>query len=294
MKDARGYFQKGIIPWNKGKREIYSFDVLQKMREAKLGKHISPKTEFKIGRIPWNKGIRGVLKANKTSFMTGHQWPPEIQKKRLQHLREKVLLKPNLKMNEDLAYILGMLKGDGCVYEHSRSYRVALDITDKKIADSFMNALNNIGLHPFMSEQQPDNRIGKLKKYIVLASSTVFGIWYKSLNTETLYGLLKGEKSKIGFVRGFYEAEGCLNISNNKYRTMTLSIYNTDYQLILLVQHLINSFVFNFRLNGPYKNNNSLSKGEAKPIYRIATAIKNDVYRFLKTIKPVTKNMGCD
>lgn len=58
MKNMIGKFQKGYIPWNKGKEGIYSSNVLDSMSKKHKGKHHSPKTEFKKGNIPWNKGIK--------------------------------------------------------------------------------------------------------------------------------------------------------------------------------------------------------------------------------------------
>lgn len=60
---------KGNIPWNKGKTNIYSNETLEKMREARLdqvswnkGLPHSKETKRKIseklkGNVPWNKGI---------------------------------------------------------------------------------------------------------------------------------------------------------------------------------------------------------------------------------------------
>src|SRR3989344_8463445 len=117
-----GRFVKGVAPWNKGKTGVYSEEILKRMSEAKKGKRMNPFGEFKKGHIPWNTGLNGVLKPNKTSFKKGRSLPEEIEKKRLNNLREKIIIKPNLEMNKDLAYILGILKGDGCVYKINNSY----------------------------------------------------------------------------------------------------------------------------------------------------------------------------
>jgi very-short-patch-repair endonuclease len=59
-------FKKGRIPWNKGKRCIaiskglmgrkYTKETKMKMSLIKIGKHISPNTEFKKGKKSQNKG----------------------------------------------------------------------------------------------------------------------------------------------------------------------------------------------------------------------------------------------
>jgi Ni/Co efflux regulator RcnB len=61
-------FKKSSIPWNKNRKNIYSKEVIEKIREGwfKKGERFSPKTEFKKGFIPWNKG---------------KPWPEEFRKR---------------------------------------------------------------------------------------------------------------------------------------------------------------------------------------------------------------------
>ena len=59
---------KGRIPWNKGKSNIYSEEMLNKMSERQIGKHNSQGTEFKKGMVPWwkKKGFSSVWEAIKS------------------------------------------------------------------------------------------------------------------------------------------------------------------------------------------------------------------------------------
>lgn len=43
-----GAFKKNSIPWNKGKTEVYSKEILERMSESHKG------------QIPWNKGKKGI------------------------------------------------------------------------------------------------------------------------------------------------------------------------------------------------------------------------------------------
>ena len=47
----------GKPAWNRGKCNIYSKDILEKMKLKKIGNHYSIKTEFKKGNESWNKGL---------------------------------------------------------------------------------------------------------------------------------------------------------------------------------------------------------------------------------------------
>lgn len=52
--------KKGQIPWNKGKKNIYSKETLEKMSKSANGFSEKAKknaNKFQKGRVPWNKGI---------------------------------------------------------------------------------------------------------------------------------------------------------------------------------------------------------------------------------------------
>jgi hypothetical protein len=290
MRDRYGRFVKGSIPCNKDNTGVYSNKVLQNMRKAKLGKHISPNTEFKKGNKTWNKGMKGlyITGSEKGWFKKGHKWSEEIEEKMLNNLRDKILIRPNLTMNENLAHVIGLLKGDGCIYKNGGNYRICLDSTNKIISSDFFGALKVIKLNPFMYEVIPSNGIGKLKQFRVLANSKVFYDWYNNLTIENLENLLKNKEEIIGFIKGFYEAEG--SIIKQKDGAIVISIYNTNLELIELTKLLLEKLGLNFRLNGPYKNNR-LGGYNSKPIYRIQTGSRSNVINFLKIVNPPVKTL---
>ncbi|MEK6888269.1 MAG: LAGLIDADG family homing endonuclease [Candidatus Aenigmatarchaeota archaeon] len=287
--DASGRFLKNSVPWNKDKKGVYSKNVIAKMSEAKKGRRTSINTEFKKGQIPWNKNLKGLnLSGGKGWFEKGHRWESEINNKRLENLREKVLIKPKLESNENLTYILGVLFGDGCVYKSSRSYRICLDVTDQNFSMSFFQALKKIRLNPFIQERLPSNGIGKRKKYIVIANSKVFGEWYKNISLLELEKILTNRENITGFLRGFYESEG--QLYRNKSGSVTLYIHNTNLDLLKLLKKLSQQLGFNFKLYGPYKNSSNLSCNK-KLLYRLSLNSKYDSHKFLQLIKPSIKNL---
>lgn len=66
MTQNSGWFEKGHIPWHKGKTGVYSIEARNKIRETFKGKHLSKEHREKIrkankGSIPWNKGNHGLI-----------------------------------------------------------------------------------------------------------------------------------------------------------------------------------------------------------------------------------------
>lgn len=283
-----GRFLKGSVPWNKGKTAIYSKETLEKMSKSKLGKHMSSKTEFKKRHKTWNKNMKHLYipGSEKGWFLEGNKFSKEIETRRLNTLRDRILIKPDLEFDENMGYILGLIKGDGCVYRNQRSFRISLESVDKQIADNLIRSLIKIGLNPFVGKIKPSNGISKLERYRVLANSKIFYEWYRNLSNKDLKIGLVTKRSMIGFVRGFYEAEGSLTKSRN---SLVISIYNTNLDLLLLVKYFLEKLGISFRLNGPYKNN-GLGGCSSKPIYRIITSSRGRVLSFLELIKPSVKN----
>jgi len=216
-----------------------------------------------------------------------------MEGKKLENLRKKVMLKPNLEMTENLAYVIGLLKGDGCVYRNERSFRICLDNCDIKIANNYFNSLKEIGLNPFICEIMPSNGIGKQKMYRILAHSKEFYQWYKKLSLEKLKKLFDTKEKIIGFLRGFYEAEGSITryVKFNKYVSTSIIINNTDLKLLRLIKSLLEKLNLNFRMNGPYKNNR-LGGYNSKLLYRVQTGSRINVFRFIDVIRPSVKTLN--
>ena len=290
-RDNEGKFVKGVTPWNKGKKRVYSKQTLERMSNAKKGKHISQRTEFKRGNISWCKGLKGlhIKGSEKGWFKKGRVLSEKINEKSLKKLREIILINTILVVNENLGYIIGVILGDGSVYRINRSCRISFEVTSQDFAINFLNSLREIGLNPMICKIRPTNGISKQSRYRVQANSLVFGNWFNSIKHEIkLAQMLSTYGSKIGFLRGFYESEGTLYI-RKKYETPYISICNTNIELLKLVKDLSMKLSIRFNLYGPYINNGSLSDN-AKPIYRISTTTIIDGYKFLSTVKPNIKN----
>jgi intein-encoded DNA endonuclease-like protein len=184
-------------------------------------------------------------------------------------------ISPNLKMTEDLAYVLGVLKGDGCAFiRKDGNGEIVLTVSQRKFADSFSKALLRIGLNPHIKEGKMKGW-GKKQAFIVTAYSKTFVEWYKNLNLTIETFTM--EKSVIAFIKGFYESEG--NIYKPKRcRFPMLSMFNSNRNLVKLVQQLLSKIGIHSCL---YRCRNG--------VYRLQVHRKNDSLKFLTLIKPVIK-----
>ena len=188
---------------------------------------------------------------------------------------------PNLNVSTDLAYILGVLKGDGCVTKHikcSAQNSIVLNVTDIKFAKSFASSLKNIDLNPTVFS------IKKRKNQIrVRAFSIMFSKWYNSLNLERIEEMLTDKRHIIAFIRGYYESEGCINQSRKYPRCHQLTMYNTNQKLQQMVHRFTKEVGFNFKIYHYERSNRKL-------IYLLKLYKQKEISRFLEKITPCIKN----
>jgi len=186
-------------------------------------------------------------------------------------------------------YILGVLKGDGSVSIFTRNngrktYRIRLDVRDKKFCLSFMDGLNKIGLRvPKLLRRK---KRGSIKpQYMVQLENMRLALWYKSLQLDTIHEEInKKPIYKKEFIRGFYESEGTL-VRRKSDGHLRLGMNNCDEDLIILVAKLLESLGFH----------PTITKYDNKRLghnswYNVRLHRQNEIKRFLSIIKPCIRN----
>lgn len=187
---------------------------------------------------------------------------------------------PEHYIDENVAYLLGSLKGDGTVhlYPKNYDYRIVLRVTDRDFAVAFFNALKRIGLNAKISEFSQDSDFNGRKwttKYVkAQASSKKFAEWYHRLSREDLFHFLATNKMRRAFIRGFYDAEGNLHRYKNRRDSWSLSIWNKNKELIDLVFTLL-------EIEGI-----EASKPTRPDLYGIRINRKHMIDKFLLLVKP--------
>lgn len=199
---------------------------------------------------------------------------------------------PDLSPTCQLAYILGVLKGDGWCYKFHNKKKtdavIGLGVNDCEFAESFAKALRLIGLNPKVFPL--DKYKGSTTKWRATCSSREFVTWYKSLRLSEIFQMLDNrEDLALQFFRGFYESEGCLSCSPAKSYYCVV-IANTDKPLLENIQRIMQELGYDFRLSAgkkpkPQVLNDKLANFR-KPVYRLVLHKKAQVKELLLKIQP--------
>ncbi|MBU3905068.1 MAG: hypothetical protein KJ906_02895, partial [Nanoarchaeota archaeon] len=118
--------------------------------------------------------------------------------------------KPKLDPSYELSYLLGVLKGDACIYKtkYGRRYEyiIQLGVRDKEFAEYFLDSIEKIFSRRVKIIQYRDDR-NKLFYRVSMRSKTFFE-WYGSKTNEDIYGIAK--KFPNAFIKGVFDSEGNL------------------------------------------------------------------------------------
>jgi len=188
---------------------------------------------------------------------------------------EDFVIKVDLNPSEELAYILGVMLGDGSISNNSINF-ASIDLP---FAESFCNTLKKIGFNSGLSKM-PLKKNSK-QTYHVWGSSKQFADWYKKLSLNDIHNFVSQEKGmELEFVRGFYESEGCYSKSGN------LNISNSDKELLEIISKILMKYNISLNFNGPYKNK---KHPNWKSMYSLNTSVKTKVFHFFCNIHAIAK-----
>jgi transposase len=184
--------------------------------------------------------------------------------------------KIDLSMSPNLAYILGVLKGDGNVIRvpsgKNRKWQVRLRVGAKKFVLSFKEALEKLGLNTYLWTERSKN--GNII-YCVGSDSKMLVEWFMQLSISDIEYLLNSKEVIVSFLRGFYESEGC---SHQNRRFMM----NTDKSLVDMVVRLLGKVGFHPSV---YVNEGEWRK---RPEYIIYIRVP-EVPHFIELVNPCIK-----
>ena len=142
---------------------------------------------------------------------------------------------PNLEPNGDLSYVIGVLKGDGCVYSTIKDYNYAMCLTaiDKDFVEEFSRRLANT-----MNKNDPYaiNFREKRGQWITIARSKELYNYY--VNNEYIPCI---EQYPAKFLKGFFDSEGSIHSSqtNGWAKQWAIECTNNDVELLDIVERLM-------------------------------------------------------
>ncbi len=193
---------------------------------------------------------------------------------------------PDLRPSPTLAYVIGVVLGDGSVSKSGGSYHISLTVKDFSFACSFSNALRTLGLNPFEFQKIGSiyNETGVYHK--VEAKSKILYALLKEAksNLSSIEPYLKSDELKIAFLKGFYESEGSLSFRTDGVRPKRypmLQLYNRDKKKLNLVFAFLKCLGFSPKLYFYEWSNYG----------RVSITKGIDVYRFLGMTNPCIRNM---
>lgn len=198
--------------------------------------------------------------------------------------RERITIKPNFENQKAISYILGVLKGDGSAcFQTSGGWIVKLRQTRINFADSFEDALEDIGLHPHSFKKDENVKQGFV--WCTYAYSKLFVEWYQNLKLKDIEEFVNGSiENKKEFIRGFYESEGYFQ---RVRKGELVHMSNTNERLANFVCLLIDNLGFNPHI---YKYKQGKASFGKKDYYRISILSKENAANFFRQINPCIKN----
>lgn len=185
--------------------------------------------------------------------------------------------------NEDAAYLLGALLGDGCAYiSHNgrlttKMYRVDLQVSDEAFARRVFDTGKRIPhLRPhWYKPQVVKNSIKISTRYKVGFLSKKLYQLLSDLKNEPfgLLNLIENTKQAIFLLSGFFDAEGCHCEKDHRHY---LKMTNTNYDLLSISQLILQKIGFDFRLVRTRK-----ADTKQKTLYDLISTKRSEINSFL-------------
>ncbi len=184
-------------------------------------------------------------------------------------------------LSEKLAYILGVIYGDGHVSVRQR--RVILGATDEDFVLNFKAKIekwSGFKARFFTRKQKDDHYIkGRKIQYISYIDSVEAS---KFLNKFDLNNVIKSNKIiKSSFIKGFFDSEGTVRRICNKSNKLGLGCFNTSYSLISFMKEILSSLSIESKI---YKRKYRVLNKDLKNYYALYIYKKESILKFYSSI----------
>lgn len=176
-----------------------------------------------------------------------------------------------------LGYVVGTILGDGCLHSGKMlnkwktiRYNILLSVKDEQFRDFFSSCIKQIGLHPC---------VGTTYKGFYSAIITSKKLFQYVFDIKNSFEKIENFSTpmKIGFLKGFYDSEGCFFFDK---KTTRISLTQKDEKRLLITKKMLKDFGINSNLR-------KIIGSGFKPneiYFTLNIERKDDVYRFYKKL----------
>jgi intein-encoded DNA endonuclease-like protein len=181
---------------------------------------------------------------------------------------------PSLEMlipSEDLAYVIGVVCGDGSAHEKRRIRKgynrvvIHLEAKDREFVEEFAIRISRV-----LNRSPPKVTVNSRGLYYVeVGDRTLYELLKKPIDIEKIREYIEHcERCMEMFLRGFFDSEGCVGEDGQ------ISLTNSNYELLLYVQELLKRF--GVETTGPW-----LIAKQGTPFY---DPLRGKVYKHKKDV----------
>src|SRR2546422_9307257 len=129
----------------------------------------------------------------------------------------------------ELAYVIGVIAGDGNLNVHGYNYEMLLSVTDRDFAEEFSRCLAKVLGKPNLYKVRWSE---KRKRWIVQGSSIVLHAFLRKRWQQLKNHIEHSSLCRVSFLRALFDGEGSITGRN-------LTITNTDLSLLSCVRNLL-------------------------------------------------------
>jgi len=233
----------------------------------------------KLGHSPTSREINPTLYGACWNYFGSFNKAKLVANLPIQKVKYKKLKRGYNSLSNNLAYILGVILGDGhlAIMENVKrpSYYTLLKVKDKDFALEFKKRLENWSGHKV--------------KYYLHKNGFYYSILYskdatKFLKSFNINQILKSKKKiKYHFLKGLFDSEGCIagsNLQKRRYATRIIKFFNNKSKIIKLVSKILKEIGINHSIRSRIHS----GFGSQKLQYEITICGKENLYKFYKDI----------
>lgn len=281
-KYSRSPIERIFGSWQKMKKELgieLSRDILHDRHDEVIEKYNQGKSTLDIGE-EYNvndETIRNILKDNNVERRGVH----EIRRIPLD---ESVFEKP---LGYKESWLFGLIVADGCIYKHNGGHYLSLEFTqdDEELIDHSVEILDYNGSRYYRDKMDSVSiTLGSKKIFNDLKS---FGLVENKTYNQSHLNL--ADVSKPDFLRGFFEGDGSVSVSNNVIYVQMTGHKELIYQISEVIENQvdINTSLFERSRKDKWRETWICSFGGNKIVDEFYQYVYNDCKFYLNRKKQV-------